>query len=72
MYSDNDVTTMTMEICHGRSCSKCPIDGFCFDDVWETDESLRQKIIDVHKRIFPRYYDPVNINESDLLTLFGE
>ena len=72
MYSDKEIDAMTLQICHGRSCPRCPIDGFCFDDVWKTSESLRNEIIDAHKRIFPRYHDPININESDLLTLFSE
>jgi len=64
------VSDMTAKICSGRTCSKCPIDGFCLIYHWGGNDALKQKIIEEYKKLFGDGNE-IEISDMEILSLFG-
>jgi len=70
--TNNEIAILSAEICHGRTCHECPIDGICLARQFVDNEDAKQRIIDAYNKLFnpTSFTESVPFTEDDILSLF--
>jgi hypothetical protein len=66
MYDGHYIQSLVNEICTGRGCSECPINGFCLRESWGDDPNYQEKIIHVYDKLFAF----TTVTEDEIMNLF--
>ena len=62
---ESEMTNIVAEICSGRSCGSCPLNGYCSEAMNAKEENNITRIVrDIYKQ------QSLVVTEDDLLTLF--